>query len=139
MSVYLISIVWRKWSHSPIEVTLNSKSTSVRDIPFPGNELTSNSFLFLNTLFSEIFELILHLKAVTICDMNVVSKAAVRKNIPRGSADYAVIRALCRGEISVEDDSKNDTDSSWFGFLRVLFKVNNILNCSKRNSTNNNQ
>lgn len=67
--------------------------------------------------------------------MNVVSKAAVRKNIPRGSADYAVVRALCRGEISLENDSKNDTDSNWYGFLRVLVKVNNILNCSKINST----
>lgn len=66
--------------------------------------------------------------------MNVVSKAAIRKNFQRHSRDYAVIRALCRGEISVENDSGNDTDSTWVGFLSVLMKVKKHLELNIENN-----
>lgn len=35
LSIYFISNVWIKWTQSPIIITLSSKSTSIKDIPFP--------------------------------------------------------------------------------------------------------
>lgn len=36
LSIYFISNVWSKWNQSPIIITMNATSTSVKDIPFPG-------------------------------------------------------------------------------------------------------
>ena len=35
LSGYFISNIWQKWSVSPMIIALNSKSTSIGDIPFP--------------------------------------------------------------------------------------------------------
>lgn len=36
-SVYFITNVWNRWNESPLVVTLSAISTSVKDLPFPGN------------------------------------------------------------------------------------------------------
>lgn len=37
LSIYFISNVWMRWSAAPIIIGLNSMSTSIKDLPFPGN------------------------------------------------------------------------------------------------------
>lgn len=39
LSIYFISNVWMRWSAAPIIIALNSLSTSINDLPFPGDYL----------------------------------------------------------------------------------------------------
>lgn len=45
-SAYFITNVWNKWNESPLVVTLSAISTSIKDIPFPGDTHRDSSMLW---------------------------------------------------------------------------------------------
>ncbi|XP_037037296.1 pickpocket protein 28-like [Bradysia coprophila] len=81
LSGYFITNVWNKWSATPMIIALNSKSTSVTDIPFP---------------------------AVTICNMNN-AKASKVSSFVKGSFNEFLLEGLCnkRDNLSSNDFSSN--------------------------------
>lgn len=118
-----------KWTLSPIIITLNSKSTSIKDVPFPGKKYFSHSYqLFSKKNCSLYFSFNLLHKAVTVCNMNQVRNSAIQ-NISKDSAEFDAIRGLCRQEFYWENE-KPAKARTWDLFRKVLLKVNlNKANC----------
>lgn len=99
LSGYFISNVWDKWSGSPVIITLNSKSTSINDIPFP---------------------------AVTICNMNQAKKSKVI-NIKSGTSEDILLQSLCtQGDITTvlqNTTTSNNTTGKWEIFREFIINV----------------
>lgn len=115
LSIYFISNVWMRWSAAPIIIALNSMSTSIKELPFPGNYLVSAAHRKKVTFFHLIF-----FKAVTICNMNQAKKSAVKK-IRYGSSEYSILSNYCWH--TQEKDNSTIKTGKWREFHAFLLKV----------------
>lgn len=98
LSIFFISVVWRKWNNKPLIIALSSNEYSIRDLTFP---------------------------AVTICSMNQARKSIVNK-YKKTSAEYAVVKSLCKPD-SVFENNSNSQSAKWSLFRKVLWKVRKVL------------
>lgn len=120
-SAYFITNVWNRWNESPLVVTLSAISTSIKDLPFPGNiDLVTLFLLFLLFLLDFNRPSIL---AVTICNVNQAQRSAVSR-IPRESQEYSVLQSICR--YTVDENVTNSVAGTWNMFRKVLLDVRNL-------------
>lgn len=85
LSGYFISIIYEKWSATPVIIAMNAVSTSVGEIPFP---------------------------AVTICNMNQ-ALSSVANNITERSED-ALLQSLCEKKVTFSGLRSNATNWATF-------------------------
>lgn len=121
-SMYFISMVWIKWSASPVIITLSSGSKSADEFPFPGMQWISFSVFITYSVFTP-FLILLH-AAITICNMNVARKSVVQK-IPKNTSDYVIVQSLCSAGAS--NSGSNSTSETWSFFRQVLMDVSSFL------------
>lgn len=130
LSIYFISNVWMKWTASPIIITLNSKSTFVKDLPFPGKngDFYWNNLNWRNNSVDSTCSLwycswyFFYFKAVTICNMHQVKKSAMQK-YPKDSVEYSVIRSMCRHDFYYYENDTNAKPATWTLFRKLLLEV----------------
>lgn len=102
LSTYYISIMWMKWTATPVIVSNAPTTTSISEIPFP---------------------------ATTICNMNQAKKS-IAKDITPGSVDGLQLKTLCmRTDDAKESDNFT---SSWDLYKRFLLRVIKIHIVSSR-------
>lgn len=95
LSTYFISIMWMKWTASPIIVSTSPRTTSISEIPFP---------------------------ATTICNMNQAKKSAVADIKPETLEDLQ-LKTLCKrnDEIIKNHNFTSSFDLYKEFLLRVYF------------------
>lgn len=136
LSIYFISNIWMKWTASPLIISLNSKSTSIRDLPFPGNirwniqyfglsfpsfrSTTKRLKSFKNLKYSHFIAI----KAVTLCDMNTVKYSAIHQ-YEEGSQEHFVVKSLCRQDyFNYFGDASSVQSATWPIFRKTILEVN---------------
>lgn len=130
LSVYFISNVYSKYSATPMIISLNSESTDIRKLPFPGkiNVLIRHCktqvyfFCFFSFFFSFIlfFYFYFHCPAVTVCNMNQAVKSVVEK-FPANSEEYPMVQSICTH--AVDENVTNIIKGKWATFQQLLIKV----------------
>lgn len=63
LSIFFISVVWRKWNNKPLIIALSSNEYSIRELPFPGKLFTGK--IFLNFLMFRLRTICVLIKIVS--------------------------------------------------------------------------
>lgn len=102
LSIYFISNIYEKWSATPVIITVDSVSTSIRDVPFP---------------------------AVTICNMNQARKTVINQlNVSEDPLRQSYLNNICeldtdpRTQDAISNIKYNGTNN-WKTFRQFLVNV----------------
>lgn len=124
LSIYFISNVWSKWSSSPIITTLNSKSTSVKDIPFPATTICNMNQGRFRIIRLQELSIFVWFSVELLTVASLVRRSVVR-NITKNSEEYDIILALC-GFYRNMGNKTIRTVGDWGTFRDILLKVSNF-------------
>lgn len=114
LSAYFISNVYVKYTATPMIISLNSMSTDITTLPFPGNlDYYAQIHMWPNIAIESI-------SAVTVCNMNQAVKSVVR-SIPTNSDEYSMVQSLCTN--AVDENVTNSKNGKWAEFQKLIKKV----------------
>lgn len=97
LSTYYISIMWQKWTATPVIVSTDPITTSITQIPFP---------------------------ATTICNMNQAKKS-IAKDVKPDTFEDLQLKTLCSRNDEI--NKNHNFTSSWTLYKKFLLHVGPVL------------
>ncbi|XP_067636591.1 pickpocket protein 28-like [Eurosta solidaginis] len=91
-TAYFVAKIYEKWNYTPMIVSINPKTSYITDEPFP---------------------------AVTICNLNQVSKKKVEK-LSEFSFKYAIIQMMCKRKVN---HAIADAISDWSNMKNLIYET----------------